>query len=229
MGGQACGQWPCSFLAWGLRPVHGWEKVPLALGPRGRRRRRRKGQGISPGAKRGAGCRDWEPPAHVLQVPLNTHTHTLRHKSTHGHTQTHLHTHSLLPVHTHAHPYIHKDTHAHSYTHVTLTPSVWIHVEAPTCSHICTQSHTHGYTHTRVDRHMHVHIDSHTCTHMYTQCHASGDLKLRSDTHTAQEAMVGRLRPGWHLGEKQAQVKDLSPLRGSRERVCREVEAGRRG
>lgn len=62
-GGQACGQSPCSSLAWGPRAVHRWEKVPRALGPvppaRGRqggrwRRRKRKGRGINPGAKRGA-------------------------------------------------------------------------------------------------------------------------------------------------------------------------------
>ena len=200
--------------------------MPLALGPRGRRRRRRKGRGISPGAKRGAGRRDREPPAMCSRFP-STHTHAHSGVRVHVDTLKHTYTHSLLPVHTHARPYIHKDTRAHSYTHVTLTPSVWIHVEAPTCSH--TRSHIHVDTHTRVDRHVHVHMDSHTCTQVYTQSLASGDLRLRSDTHTAQEAMVGRLRPGWHLGEKRAQVKDLSPLRGSRDCVCREVEAGRGG
>lgn len=117
----------------------------------------------------------------------------------------------------------------HTRTHMSRLHQVsgymWRHPRA----HIHALSHIHVDTHTRVDRHVHVHMDSHTRTHMYTQSLTSGDLRLRSDTHTAQEAMVGRLRPGWHLGEKRVQVKDLSPLRGSRERVCREVEASRGG
>lgn len=174
--GQACSQWPCSFLAWGPRVVHGWEKVPLALGPgpsaRGHpggrwRRRERKGRGISPGGKRGAGRRGWEPPTTCSRSPsTHTRTRTLRHKSTHGHTQTHLHTLTLTCAHPCA-PYVHKDMHAYSYTRVTGTPSVWIHVEAPTCSH--THSFTYTWTHTRVRMaHARTHRGTHMYTHVYT-------------------------------------------------------------
>lgn len=38
-----------------------------------------------------------------------------------------------------------------------------------------------------------------------------------------------RLQPGWRPGQKRAQVKDLSCLRGSRECMFQEVEAGRGG
>ena len=189
MGGQACGQWPCSFLAWGLRPVHGWEKVPLALGPRGRRRRRRKGQGISPGAKRGAGCRDWEPPAHVLQVPLNTHTHTLRHKSTHGHTQTHLHTHFYLctPMHTHTYTRTHMHTHTHMSRLHQVSGYMWRHPHA----HIYALSHIH------MDTHTHVWID--TCTYTLIHTHVHTCIHSATPVGTSSSGLTLTLprRPWW--------------------------------
>lgn len=98
-----------------------------------------------------------------------------------------------------------------------------------------THTHSFAYTwtqHTHVDRHMHytlMYSRVHTCIHTCTQCHASRDLPLRPDTHAAQEASVRRLQPGWRPGQKRAQVKDLSCLRGSRECMFQEVEAGRGG
>ena len=158
VGGQACNQWPRSSLAWGPRAVHRWEKVPRALGPvpptkghqGGRwRRRKRKGRRINAGAKRGAGPAETRSPLHTRSTSPSTHTHT--HTCTHSGIRVHMDTLSNTPTHTLsftcAHPRmpIHRQGHTHLYTCVMLTPSVWIHVEAPTCSHIHTHSHTRGH------------------------------------------------------------------------------------
>ena len=165
-------QWPRSSLAWGLRAVHRWEKVPPALGPmppaRGHqggrwKRRKRRGRRINAGAKRGAGPAETRSPLHTRSTSPSTHTHTrvrtLRHKSTHGHTLKHIYTHTQL--------YMCTSTHAHTYTRThSLVHMCHAYTKClDTCggTHMLTHTHSLTYTwaqHTHVDRHMH-------CTLMY--------------------------------------------------------------
>ena len=214
-GGRKC-RWP-----WGLGPQREGTREAGGGGER------EKAEGLAQEASGELGAEAGSPRPRAPGPLPHTHAHARSGTRVHMDTLKHTYTHSLLHVHIHArHTY--TRTCMPTRTHVSQVHRVsgymWRHPRA----HIHTHSHTHGHTHV-CGWHTHVHIEAHTCTHMYTQCHASGGLELRSDTHTAQEASVGRLQPCRHPGEKQAQGKGLSRLRGRRERVCREVEVGRGG
>ena len=94
----------------------------------------------------------------VVDVPLNTHTHSHMHAYTqrHAHSYTNTHTYTCIHIYTHIHIYSHTRIHtctlAHSHTHMCTCSCMFKHLytHIPPC--VCTHSsyayvhHTHSRT-----------------------------------------------------------------------------------